>query len=131
MLFSLWFVFYREFGILQLSMQRSEFEALAAPLFRRFRNLLRRCFSETGKSTLSFICTFSFAETEKTSIDVVELVGGAMRTPMLRQIVVEETGLEPMTTMNMDEAVARGAAIQCAILSPAFKVGTCIYIGFS
>ena len=65
---------------------------------------------------------FFFSGTEKIEIDAVELVGGTMRTPMLRQIVAEETGLEPKTTMNMDEAVARGAAIQCAILSPAFKV---------
>ena len=31
-------------------------------------------------------------------------------------------GKEPKTTMNQDEAVARGCAMQCAILSPSFRV---------
>ena len=105
-------------------MQRSDFEALAAPLFDRFRQLLRRCLAETSMcyEYFTFASTFHLSETRKDSIDVIELVGGTMRTPMLRQIVAEEIGREPVTTMNMDEAVARGAAMQCAILSPVFKV---------
>lgn len=31
-------------------------------------------------------------------------------------------GREPSTTLNADEAVARGCALQCAMLSPTFKV---------
>lgn len=54
-------------------------------------------------------------------ISEVELIGGSSRIPYIRNIIAHIFNREPMTTMNLDEAVARGAAMQCAILSPSFK----------
>ncbi|KJH52500.1 DnaK family protein [Dictyocaulus viviparus] len=89
-------------------MQRSEFEDLAAPLFEKIRNLLIRLLNEAG--------------IQKENVDEIEMIGGSSRIPAIRRIVHEVFGKDPKTTMNLDEAVARGAAMQCAILSPAFRV---------
>ncbi len=42
--------------------------------------------------------------------------------PMVREIVKTIFGKEPNTTLNQDEAVSRGCALQCASLSPTFRV---------
>jgi heat shock protein 4 len=53
---------------------------------------------------------------------MVEVVGSASRIPSIVKILTEFFGKEPRRTMNASECVARGAALQCAILSPTFKV---------
>ncbi|VDM53781.1 unnamed protein product [Angiostrongylus costaricensis] len=88
--------------------QRSEFEELAAPLFGKIKNVLLRLLDETG--------------VKKESVDEVEMIGGSSRIPFIRRIIQEVFNKDAKTTMNLDEAVARGAAMQCAILSPAFRV---------
>merc|ERR1740138_635311 len=56
-------------------------------------------------------------------IDSVEVVGGACRVPWFKKMCSEAFGgKELSTTMNADESVARGAALQAAILSPLYKV---------
>ncbi|CAB1337651.1 unnamed protein product [Coregonus sp. 'balchen'] len=55
-------------------------------------------------------------------IYAVEIVGGASRIPSVKERISKFFGKELSTTLNADEAVARGCALQCAILSPAFKV---------
>ena len=45
-------------------------------------------------------------------IYAVEIVGGATRTPAIKQLVSKVFGKEPSTTLNADEAVARGCALQ-------------------
>ncbi|XP_041123817.1 heat shock 70 kDa protein 4L-like [Polyodon spathula] len=52
----------------------------------------------------------------------VEIVGGATRIPAVKERISKFFGKDISTTLNADEAVARGCALQCAILSPAFKV---------
>ncbi|XP_054651956.1 heat shock 70 kDa protein 4L isoform X1 [Dunckerocampus dactyliophorus] len=52
----------------------------------------------------------------------VEIVGGATRMPAIKERIAKFFGKDVSTTLNADEAVARGCALQCAILSPAFKV---------
>ncbi|VDK85292.1 unnamed protein product [Litomosoides sigmodontis] len=89
-------------------MKRSQFEELAEPLLDRIRVLLTNLLEQCGKK----------AE----EVESVELVGGTSRIPAIKKITSEVFGKEPKTTMNQDEAVARGAAMKCAILSPAFKV---------
>lgn len=89
-------------------MQRAEFEEMAAGLFNRVRALLVKLLQE--------------ASLKPEDIDEVEIVGGSSRIPMIRNIVREIFNKEAKTTMNQDEAVARGAAMQCAILSPSFRV---------
>lgn len=56
------------------------------------------------------------------SISEVELIGGSSRIPFLKVMVANFFKQEPKTTMNQDEAVVRGAGMQCAILSPNCKV---------
>merc|ERR1719310_1994259 len=56
-------------------------------------------------------------------IDSVEIVGGASRVPWFKRMCSEAFGgKELSTTMNADESVARGCALQAAILSPLYKV---------
>ncbi|XP_061824880.2 heat shock 70 kDa protein 4L [Nerophis lumbriciformis] len=52
----------------------------------------------------------------------VEIVGAATRMPAIKERIGKFFGKDVSTTLNADEAVARGCALQCAILSPAFKV---------
>ena len=52
----------------------------------------------------------------------MEVVGGASRIPCIKELVTKVFGNEPSTTLNADEAVAKGCALQCAILSPTFRV---------
>uniref|UniRef100_A0A672MNP7 Heat shock 70 kDa protein 4-like n=1 Tax=Sinocyclocheilus grahami TaxID=75366 RepID=A0A672MNP7_SINGR len=62
------------------------------------------------------------AHLKKDDIHAVEIVGGSSRMPAIKERINKFFGKEPSTTLNADEAVARGCALQCAILSPAFKV---------
>jgi molecular chaperone DnaK (HSP70) len=55
-------------------------------------------------------------------IDVVEIVGGSTRIPAVKHLIQQTYNKEPSTTLNADEACARGCTIMCAILSPTFKV---------
>jgi len=52
----------------------------------------------------------------------VEVVGGSTRVPIIKSLIEKVLGKTPNTTLNSDEAVSRGCALQCAILSPTFKV---------
>ena len=56
-------------------------------------------------------------------IDAVELVGGCTRIPAVRQKIQNWFGGKQLsTTLNQDEAAARGATFSCAMLSPIFRV---------
>jgi heat shock protein 4 len=56
-------------------------------------------------------------------IDAVELVGGSTRVPSVRARIQQALpGKTLSSTLNQDEAVARGATFACAMLSPVFKV---------
>jgi len=81
---------------------------MAEPLFQKIRLLLRRLVEQSGVRV--------------EDVSEVELIGGSSRIPFVRQLVAHFFNHEPKTTMNQDEAVARGAGMQCAIISPNFKV---------
>lgn len=58
-----------------------------------------------------------------------EIIGGGMRVPQMKRALAEALGFDTTTpsmglstTLNMDETVARGCALQCAILSPRMRV---------
>jgi heat shock protein 4 len=56
-------------------------------------------------------------------VDAIELVGGSTRVPAIRQRIQSVFPSKPLsTTLNQDEAVARGATFACAMLSPVFRV---------
>ncbi|XP_045143330.1 heat shock 70 kDa protein 4L [Echinops telfairi] len=59
---------------------------------------------------------------QREDISSIEIVGGATRIPAVKEQITKFFHKDISTTLNADEAVARGCALQCAILSPAFKV---------
>merc|ERR1712079_692705 len=62
------------------------------------------------------------SEWKQDEIYAVEVVGGSTRIPAIKAAIEKVFGKTPNTTLNSDEAVSRGCALQCAILSPTFKV---------
>jgi heat shock protein 4 len=89
-------------------MTRQEFEALIEPILVRVPAPLEQALAE--------------AKLTKEDIDVVELVGGCTRVPSLKERIQAFFGKPLSFTLNQDEAIARGCAFSCAILSPVFKV---------
>ncbi|MEW5320355.1 MAG: hypothetical protein WDW38_011432 [Sanguina aurantia] len=55
-------------------------------------------------------------------ISSVEIVGSSTRIPSVYQAVEDVFKMGPSRTLNSKECVSRGAALQCAMLSPVFKV---------
>ena len=53
---------------------------------------------------------------------MVEVIGGSIRVPAVKDVLMSVFKRELSTTLNLDEAISRGCALQCAMLSPAFKV---------
>ncbi|CAH1718640.1 unnamed protein product [Chironomus riparius] len=90
------------------SIQRTVMEEICASLLQRVENCMRRCL-EDSKLALE-------------DIHVVEIVGGSSRIPAVKQLIEQIFGKTPSTQLNQDEAVSRGGALQCAILSPAVRV---------
>ncbi|KAB7495803.1 Heat shock protein 4L [Armadillidium nasatum] len=91
-------------------MKRTVMEELSTAPLRRVEKTLTQCLSECGLKL--------------EDIYSVEIVGGSSRIPAIKQIIEKVFKKIPSTTLNADEAVARGCALQCAILSPAFKVSS-------
>ena len=89
-------------------LKRNELEALVAPLLARVTAPLERALKE--------------AKLTQADIHSVEMVGGTTRIPALKDRVSEFFGKPLSFTLNADEAIARGTALACAILSPVFKV---------
>lgn len=93
---------------------RSEFEVLVEPLVKRLTGPLEQALLN-AKLTIQ-------------QVDAVELVGGSTRIPIVKETLANFFGgsingeNKLSTTLNLDEAVARGCALQCAIISPVFKV---------
>ena len=67
------------------------------------------------RSILSNLCHFAcfmFLDLAPEDIYSVEIVGGSTRIPAIKQLVLANFGKEASTTLNADEAVARGCALQ-------------------
>lgn len=62
------------------------------------------------------------AKLKPEDIDSIEMVGGCTRVPALKDIISKFFGKGLSFTLNQDEAIARGCAFSCAILSPVFRV---------
>ncbi|KAK7806660.1 hypothetical protein U0070_021931 [Myodes glareolus] len=89
-------------------MNRAQFEQLCASLLARVEPPLKAVMDQ--------------ANLQREDINSIEIVGGATRIPAVKEQVTRFFLKDISTTLNADEAVARGCALQCAILSPAFKV---------
>ncbi|KAL1919826.1 uncharacterized protein VTP21DRAFT_1757 [Calcarisporiella thermophila] len=87
---------------------RTEFEELSLHLLERIESPLKQALFNAGLSV--------------SEVHSIELVGGSTRIPAVKERLTRFFGKEISTTLNQDEAVARGCALMCAILSPVFKV---------
>ncbi|KAH8378830.1 hypothetical protein KR009_001687 [Drosophila setifemur] len=90
------------------AMQRDQMEELCAPVFQRVEQTFKRLLAES--------------KLQLDDIHSVEIVGGSSRIPAVKQLIEQVFSKTASTTLNQDEAVARGAAIMCAIMSPAVRV---------
>lgn len=88
---------------LQLTITRSKFESLAEPIFERLKNPCIKAMRD--------------AKMEPADIAEVLLVGGSTRIPKVQQIVKDLFKKEPNKSLNPDEVVAIGAAVQGAVLA--------------
>ncbi len=88
---------------LQITISRSKFESLVEPILERLKNP----------------CYRALEDAKLTANDITEvlLVGGSTRIPKVQEIVKNIFGKEPNKSINPDEVVALGAAIQGAVLA--------------
>ena len=85
------------------SLSRAKFEALCDDLFRRSIEPCRKALADAHLSA--------------SQIDEVILVGGSTRIPKVQELVKDFFGKEPNKSVNPDEVVAIGAAIQGGVLA--------------
>lgn len=92
---------------LDISLTRAKFEDLSHDLLDRCKKPVEQAIKDAGLS--------------KGEINEVVLVGGSTRIPAVQQLVKEYTGKEPNQSVNPDEVVAVGAAIQAGVLAGEVK----------
>ena len=88
---------------LDFTLTRAKFEELTSDL--------------TDRCVGPFRSAIADAKLDVSKIDEVIMVGGATRMPVIQDLVRKLTGKEPNLTVNPDEVVAVGAAIQAGVLS--------------
>lgn len=92
---------------LDMNLTRAKFEDLSRDLLNRCKTPVENALKDAGIS--------------KSDIDEVVLVGGSTRIPAVQQLVKEYTGKEPNQSVNPDEVVAVGAAVQAGVLAGEVK----------
>jgi len=92
---------------LEMTLTRAKFEELCADLIDRCRIPVEQALKD--------------AKLSKTDIDEVVLVGGSTRIPAVKDVVKRTLDKEPNETVNPDEVVAVGAAIQGGVLAGEVK----------
>lgn len=92
---------------LDLNLTRAKFEDLCFDLLERCKKPVEQALQDAGIS--------------KNEINEVVLVGGSSRIPAVQKLVKDYTGKEPNQSVNPDEVVAVGAAIQAGVLAGEVK----------
>lgn len=92
---------------LEMTLTRAKFDEITDDLVTRTKNPVRQALKDAGLS--------------KSDIDEVILVGGSTRIPAVIEAVKAETGKEPNRSVNPDEVVAMGAAVQGGVISGEVK----------
>ncbi len=92
---------------LDLQLTRAKFEELSHDLLERCKKPVEQAIKDAGIS--------------KSEINEVVLVGGSTRIPAVQALVKEYTGKEPNQSVNPDEVVAVGAAVQAGVLAGEVK----------
>ncbi|KKK35460.1 molecular chaperone DnaK [Salinicoccus sediminis] len=88
---------------LETSLTRAKFEELTHKLVERTMGPTRQAIKDAG--------------IDRNEIDEVILVGGSTRIPAVQDAIKKEVGKDPNKSVNPDEVVAMGAAIQAGVLS--------------
>ncbi|MGD8583799.1 MAG: molecular chaperone DnaK [Chloroflexota bacterium] len=88
---------------LQMTLSRAKFEQLTADLVARLEVPFKKALSDAGITAAN--------------LDAVVLVGGATRMPMVQELVRKMSGREANRSVNPDEVVAIGAALQAGVLA--------------
>jgi len=88
---------------LTMTISRSKLEALCQDIFKRLLEPCKKALKDAKMSA--------------SGVDEVILVGGSTRMPKVQEIVKDFFGKEPNKSVNPDEVVADGAAIQGAVLA--------------
>ena len=92
---------------LQLRLTRAKFEQMSQELVNRLRG--------------PFEAALRDANLKATEVNEVVLVGGSSRMPMVQEFVRQQTGKDPNKSVNPDEVVAIGAAVQAGVLGGEVK----------
>ncbi|MEO1211574.1 MAG: molecular chaperone DnaK [Cyanobacteria bacterium J06638_20] len=92
---------------LDMTLTRAKFEELCSDLIDRCRIPVENALRD--------------AKLSKTDIDEVVMVGGSTRIPAIQDVVEKVLGKKPNQTVNPDEVVAVGAAIQAGVLAGEVK----------
>ncbi len=92
---------------LELSLTRAKFEDLSRDLLNRCKVPVETALKDAGVT--------------KDDINEVVLVGGSSRIPAVQQLVKDYTGKDPNQSVNPDEVVAVGAAVQAGVLAGEVK----------
>lgn len=87
---------------LDTSLSRAKFEELCSDLLDRIKEPVERSLKDAKLSV--------------SNLDEIVMVGGSTRMPMVQELVKKITQKEPNRTVNPDEVVAIGAAIQAGVL---------------
>ncbi|GGO36612.1 molecular chaperone DnaK [Deinococcus humi] len=99
---------------LERTLTRAKFEELTADLLRRVRQPVEQALKD--------------AKLDAGKIDEVILVGGSTRIPAVKRIVQELIGKTPNESVNPDEAVALGAAVQAGIIQGDSSLGDIVLV---
>ncbi|WP_448381142.1 molecular chaperone DnaK [Gloeomargarita sp.] len=92
---------------LEMTLTRAKFEELCADLIDRCKVPVEQALQD--------------AKLDRSKIDEVVLVGGSTRIPAIQRLVRQMLGKEPNQSVNPDEVVAVGAAVQAGVLSGEVK----------
>ncbi|MGO1922532.1 MAG: molecular chaperone DnaK [Jeotgalicoccus sp.] len=88
---------------LETTLSRAKFEELTHSLVERTMGPVRQAIKDAGVN--------------KSEIDEIILVGGSTRIPAVQDAIKKELGKEPNRSVNPDEVVAMGAAVQGGVLT--------------
>jgi molecular chaperone DnaK len=99
---------------LEKRLTRAQFESLIADLLKRVRTPVEQALKD--------------AKLDASKIDEVILVGGSTRVPSVKALVKSLLNKEPNESVNPDEAVALGAAVQAGILSGDSSIGDIVLV---
>lgn len=92
---------------LQIKLSRSKFDQMTEDLVKRSMEPCRKALADAGL--------------KPSEIDEIVLVGGSTRIPSIQKAVKDFFGKEPNRTVNPDEVVAIGAAVQGGVLAGEVK----------